>query len=149
MDQKPYLLRAVHQWCTDNHNTPYLVVAVDEHTHVPMQYVQNGQITLNISYEATTKLEMRNDLITFGARFAGKPFQVFVPVANVLSLYARETGEGMAFQVIPLAERAPAAAPVPVQAKPKLVSVSSAPSEVAAATPRQPTASKGFLKLVS
>lgn len=96
---KPYLLRALHQWCTDNSHTPYIVVWVDERTEVPREYVQNNEIVLNIGYEATKELHMDNEWIAFSARFAGIVHQVFIPVGNVMSIFARETGEGMGFEV--------------------------------------------------
>ncbi|MBV8647393.1 ClpXP protease specificity-enhancing factor [Paludibacterium sp.] len=96
---KPYLLRALHQWCTDNGHTPYIVVWVNERTDVPREYVQNNEIVLNISVDATKDLRIDNDLVTFSARFAGVGRQVFVPVGNVMSIFARETGEGMGFDV--------------------------------------------------
>ncbi|TDR80162.1 ClpXP protease specificity-enhancing factor [Paludibacterium purpuratum] len=96
---KPYLLRALHQWCTDNGHTPYIVVWVNERTDVPREYVQNNEIVLNISIDATKELRIDNDLITFSARFAGVARQVFVPIGNIMSIFARETGEGMGFDV--------------------------------------------------
>lgn len=96
---KPYMIRALHQWCGDNGHTPYIVVWVNERTDVPREYVQNNEIVLNISMEATKDLRLDNDWISFTARFAGVPRQVFVPVGNVMSIFARETGEGMGFEV--------------------------------------------------
>lgn len=96
---KPYLLRALHQWCTDNGHTPYIVVWVNERTDVPREYVQNNEIVLNVSYDATRDLSIENEHISFSARFAGVSRQVFVPVGNVMSIFARETGEGMGFDV--------------------------------------------------
>ncbi|ACR27552.1 ClpXP protease specificity-enhancing factor [Burkholderia glumae] len=96
---KPYLLRALYEWCTDNGYTPHIAVRVDNSTRVPRQYVRDGEIVLNISFEATTALQMGNDWIEFTARFAGKAHKLEVPVANVLAIYARENGQGMAFQV--------------------------------------------------
>ncbi|WP_284155216.1 ClpXP protease specificity-enhancing factor [Sulfuricystis thermophila] len=96
---KPYLIRAIYEWCVDNGHTPYLVVQVDAHTRVPREYVRDGQIVLNISPEATHQLMMGNDEISFQTRFGGAPFQVSVPVAAVAAIYARENGQGMAFEV--------------------------------------------------
>ncbi|NWG30053.1 MAG: ClpXP protease specificity-enhancing factor [Rhodocyclaceae bacterium] len=96
---KPYLIRAIHEWCVDSGFTPYLVVQVDSHTRVPREYVRDGQIVLNISPEATHQLVMGNDEIAFQTRFGGAPFQVYVPVAAVAAIYARENGQGMAFEV--------------------------------------------------
>lgn len=95
---KPYLLRAIFEWCTDNGFTPYLAVVVDESTRVPMQFVKNGQIVLNISYGATSGLKMENHAISFKARFGGVSRELFIPVENVVAIYASENGEGMAFE---------------------------------------------------
>jgi stringent starvation protein B len=102
--QKPYFLRALYEWCTDNNYTPYLTVQVDSRTRVPMQHVKDDSITLDISVQATTQLRMGNELIEFNARFSGKLFQIEVPVDNVVALFARETQEGMAFQFEPKPE---------------------------------------------
>ena len=96
---KPYLLRALYEWCVDNGYTPHLAVKVDATTQVPAEHVRNGEITLNVSPGAVHKLQMGNDLIEFSARFAGVARQLSVPVANVYALYARETGHGMTFEV--------------------------------------------------
>ena len=96
---KPYLLRALYEWCTDNGYTPYIVVAVDARTRVPMEFVKNGEIVLNISFEATGNLKMDNDFIHFKARFGGVAREIEVPVDNVSAIYARENGQGMAFEV--------------------------------------------------
>ncbi|MFN4148918.1 MAG: ClpXP protease specificity-enhancing factor [Rhodocyclaceae bacterium] len=98
---KPYLIRAIHEWCVDNGFTPYLVVQVDAHTRVPQEYVRDGQIVLNVSPQATHHLVMGNDEIVFQTRFSGVPFQVSVPVSTVAAIYARENGQGMAFEVTP------------------------------------------------
>ncbi len=96
---KPYLLRALYEWCTDNGYTPYIVVAVDGSTRVPMEFVKNGEIVLNISFEATGNLKMDNDWISFKARFGGIAREIEIPVENVSAIYARENGQGMAFEV--------------------------------------------------
>ncbi len=96
---KPYLLRALYEWCTDNGYTPYIVVLVDSRTRVPMEFVKNGEIVLNISFEATGNLKMDNELIHFKARFGGVAREIEVPVDNVSAIYARENGQGMAFEV--------------------------------------------------
>jgi len=96
---KPYLLRALYEWCVDNGHTPHLTVKVDSHTQVPSEYVKNGEITLNISPGAVHKLQMGNEVIEFAARFGGVARQIQVPVANVYAVYARETGHGMTFDV--------------------------------------------------
>ena len=96
---KPYLLRALYEWCVDNGYTPHLAVKVDSRAQVPSEYVRNGEITLNVSPNAVHKLQMGNELIEFSARFAGVARQISVPVAGVYALYARETGHGMTFEV--------------------------------------------------
>ncbi|MDN7180369.1 ClpXP protease specificity-enhancing factor [Caballeronia sp. SEWSISQ10-4 2] len=96
---KPYLLRALYEWCTDNGFTPHIAVRVDNGTRVPRQFVRNDEIVLNISFEATSQLQMGNEWIEFSARFSGKSHKIEVQVANVLAIYARENGQGMAFPV--------------------------------------------------
>lgn len=101
LSTKPYLLRALHEWCTDSGYTPHIVVEVDENTVVPAAHVQDGQITLNIGTLATNQLEIGNDYIAFQARFNGQTEELFVPVAAVSAIFARETGAGMGFEVTP------------------------------------------------
>src|SRR5258706_587961 len=96
---KPYLLRALYEWCVDNGYTPHLAVKVDSRTQVPPEYVKGGEITLNISPNAVHKLQMGNELIEFSARFGGVARQISVPITNAYALYARETGHGMTFDV--------------------------------------------------
>ncbi|MFO7748454.1 MAG: ClpXP protease specificity-enhancing factor [Orrella sp.] len=96
---KPYFLRALHEWCTDNGFTPHIVVQVDEHTRVPVNFVRDGQITLNIGESATNRLVMGNEFIEFQARFGGKTETIWAPVGAVTAIYARETGTGMGFEV--------------------------------------------------
>jgi len=95
---KPYLLRAIYEWCTDNGYTPHIAVVVDSRTRVPMQFVKNGEIVLNISFEATSGLKMENEEIRFSARFGGVSRDLLIPVENVIAIYARENGQGMAFE---------------------------------------------------
>ncbi|HJV74539.1 MAG TPA: ClpXP protease specificity-enhancing factor [Noviherbaspirillum sp.] len=95
---KPYLLRAIYEWCTDNGYTPYLAAAVDAQTRVPREFVKNGEIVLNISFTATSGLKMENDFIHFNARFGGVARDISIPVENVVAIYARENGQGMAFE---------------------------------------------------
>ncbi len=97
---KPYLIRALHEWCTDNGYTPHIVVTVDENTIVPLAHIHDGQITLNIGTLATHKLVLGNEYIEFQARFGGVTEQIFVPVAAVSAIYARETGAGMGFEIV-------------------------------------------------
>lgn len=96
---RPYLIRALHEWCTDNGFTPYLAVFVDASVKVPQDYVKNGEIVLNVGFEATTALELGNELIEFKARFGGSSRDISVPVDHVIAIYARENGQGMAFPV--------------------------------------------------
>jgi stringent starvation protein B len=96
---KPYLLRAIYEWCTDNGYTPYLAATVDAKTRVPREFVKNGEIVLNISFNATSGLKMDNDFVQFNARFGGIAREISVPVENVVAIYARENGQGMAFEV--------------------------------------------------
>jgi stringent starvation protein B len=97
---KPYLLRALHEWCTDNGYTPHIVVAVDANTVVPPAHIHDGQITLNIGTLATNQLTLGNEYIEFQTRFSGVTEHIFVPVAAVSAIYARETGAGMGFDVV-------------------------------------------------
>ena len=125
---KPYLLRALYEWCVDNGYTPHLAVKVDSRSQVPSEYVRNGEITLNVSPSAVHKLQMGNELIEFSARFAGVARQISVPVTCVYALYARETGHGMTFDIdgakpsvqakgeseaVPTSTKPPAALPAP------------------------------------
>lgn len=98
---KPYLLRALHEWCTDNGYTPHIVVQVDENTVVPVAHIQDGQITLNIGLLATNQLVIGNEYIEFQARFNGVTEDIFVPIAAVSAIFARETGAGMGFEISP------------------------------------------------
>ena len=96
---KPYLLRAIWEWCNDNGFTPYIAVQVDARTNVPREFIRDGQIVLNLGPDATNKLQIGNELIEFQARFGGVARQLSVPVAQVSAIYARENGAGMAFEV--------------------------------------------------
>jgi stringent starvation protein B len=98
---KPYLIRALHQWCTDFGFTPFIAVFVDARVEVPMEYVKNNEIVLNLSPEACHQLQMENDCISFQARFGGVPRKIMVPVSHVLAIYARENGQGMSFPFDP------------------------------------------------
>lgn len=98
---KPYILRALYEWCVDNGYTPHIAVHVDSRVQVPAEYVKDGEITLNISPTAVHKLQMGNEMIEFSARFGGVARQISVPVSAVHALYARETGHGMTFDVEP------------------------------------------------
>ena len=94
------MLRAIYEWCTDSGYTPYLAVKVDSRTTVPMEYVKKGEIVLNISFGATSGLKMDNDAIRFHARFGGVSREIYVPVDNVMAIYANENGQGMAFEPV-------------------------------------------------
>ena len=96
---RPYLIRALHDWCTDNGYTPYIAVFVDAKVQVPNEYVKNNEIVLNIGFEATTALKLGNETIEFKARFGGSSRSILVPVDHVIAIYARENGQGMAFPV--------------------------------------------------
>ncbi len=98
---KPYLLRAIWEWCCDNGFTPYISVQVDARTRVPREFVRDGQIVLNIGPDASNKLHIGNDFIEFQARFGGVARQLSVPVEQVSAIYSRENGAGMAFEIEP------------------------------------------------
>ncbi|HTN48635.1 MAG TPA: ClpXP protease specificity-enhancing factor [Burkholderiaceae bacterium] len=114
---KPYLIRAIHQWCTDSGYTPYIAVLADETVRVPRDFVKNGEIVLNISPLATNRLQLGNETIEFQARFGGVAREVMVPIDRVLAVYARENGQGMAFEVprdaAPAGVDQPEATPLP------------------------------------
>ena len=96
---RPYLIRALYDWCSENGFTPYVAVKVDNSVQVPREYVQGGEIVLNVSMDATSSLKLGNDFIEFKARFGGKPREIMVPIHRVMAIYARENGQGMAFPV--------------------------------------------------
>ncbi len=96
---RPYLIRALYDWCSENGFTPYVAVKVDNSVQVPREYVQGGEIVLNVSMDATSSLKLGNEFIEFKARFGGKPREIMVPIHRVMAIYARENGQGMAFPV--------------------------------------------------
>ncbi len=124
---RPYLIRALHDWCTDNGFTPYIAVYVDDSVQVPREYVKNDEIVLNVGFEATSGLKLGNDVIEFKARFGGAAREIVVPIDHVVAIYARENGQGMAFPLptggapaeapsapaAPAAPLAPRTAPLP------------------------------------
>ncbi len=113
---RPYLIRALHEWCTDNGFTPYLAVHVDGNVQVPVEYVKNGEIVLNVGFDATQGLKLGNEVIEFRARFGGVAREIVVPVDHVIAIYARENGQGMAFPTpspTPLPIPTPGMAPSP------------------------------------
>jgi len=95
---KPYLIRAIYDWCTDNGYTPYLSVQVDANTRVPNSYVKDGGIVLNVSMDAVQNLQLGTEEITCGGRFGGVAHKIIVPIATVVGIFAKETGQGLAFQ---------------------------------------------------
>jgi len=105
---RPYLLRALHEWCTDSGFTPYVAVLVDETVQVPLEYVKNGEIVLNVGYDATAGMTLGNEFIEFKARFGGVPRDIIIPVNRVMAIYARENGQGMSFPMGASSEAAPA-----------------------------------------
>jgi stringent starvation protein B len=96
---KPYMIRAIHEWCVDNHLTPHLLVAVNPQTRVPMAFVKEGEIVLNLNYSATKDLHIDNEAIVFSARFSGVSQNIYVPMSAVKGIFARENGQGMFFEV--------------------------------------------------
>jgi stringent starvation protein B len=94
---RPYLIRALHEWCSDNGFSPHLAVQVDASVQVPMEFVKEGEIVLNVGVDATSGLRLGNDFIEFKARFGGVAREIVVPVDHVVAIYARENGQGMAF----------------------------------------------------
>ena len=97
--QKPYLINAIHEWCSDYGYTPYLTTHVDENVMVPKEYVKNKQITLDIAFSATKNLVIDKDGISFKATFGGTIHDVVIPIGNVIAIFARENGQGMQFPV--------------------------------------------------
>src|SRR5438034_1946460 len=140
---RPYLIRALHDWCTDNGFTPYVAVFVDASVQVPTEYVKNNEIVLNIGFEATTALKLGNESIEFKARFGGTSREILVPVDHVIAIYARENGQGMAFPVptdVPAGMTSAPAAAAPGKA-PRLSlaeSATVAAPSAAAPTPAEP-----------
>jgi len=109
---RPYLIRALHDWCTDNGFTPYIAVHVDGSVQVPQEYVKNNEIVLNVGFDATSGLKLGNEFIEFKARFGGVAREILVPIDHVVAIYARENGQGMAF---PVPSAPPAAGPTLLQ----------------------------------
>ena len=130
---RPYLIRALYEWCTDNGFTPFIAVLVDETVRVPNEYVKNGEIVLNISFDATSSLTMGNDLIEFKGRFGGVARDIHVPVDRVVAIYARENGQGMAFPMLTRSKNSAETVSVPTETKTTMLtsvtSVTSAPAD--------------------
>ena len=132
---KPYFIRAIYEWCSDCGYTPYLSVRVDDRTLIPMEYVKNGEIVLNVSLNATRNLTINNELIQFSARFNGVSREVSIPVERVQGIFARENGQGAFFTV---------ESPTAIAAAPSVVAVQAeADSE-----PPKPPAGRNRLKIV-
>ncbi len=159
---RPYLIRALYDWCTDNGFTPYVAVLVDETVQVPREYVKNGEIVLNISFDATSSLKLGNEFIEFKARFAGTAREIMVPISHVIAIYARENGQGMAFPVpVPatsddVAAQAPGPGSSPEAGQPaegdakvvQLVSVEPASGDDGTEPPRPASGARPSLKRV-
>ncbi len=124
LSTRPYLIRAIYEWCVDSALTPYLAVRINNQTEVPMGYAKDGEITLSLSSSAVRNLELGNEFITCTGRFGGIPFNVIVPVGAVIGIFAKESGQGLMFQ--------PEETPPPP----------------APETDKKPTAQKPFLKIV-
>ena len=135
---KPYFIRAIYEWCSDCGYTPYLSVRVDDRTRIPMEYVKNGEIVLNVSLNATRNLTINNELIQFSARFNGVSREVSIPVDRVQGIFARENGQGAFFTV-----ETPAALAVAPAAAGQM-----AAADADSEPPKPPTAGKSRLKLV-
>ncbi|HWH81089.1 MAG TPA: ClpXP protease specificity-enhancing factor [Burkholderiaceae bacterium] len=133
---RPYLIRALHDWCTDNGFTPYVAVFVDAGVRVPAEYVKNNEIVLNVGFEATSGLKLGNETIEFKARFGGSSREIIVPVDHVIAIYARENGQGMAF---PMPAEGQGAAP-PAAAAPLAIGPRAAPRLALTDAPPPPKA---------
>lgn len=141
---RPYLIRAIYEWCTDNGFTPFIAVLVDGTVRVPNEYVKDGEIVLNISFDATSSLNMGNEYIEFKGRFGGVARDIFVPVDRVVAIYARENGQGMAFPM--LAAATDGRVPASVENRTgMLTSVTSDVTEDGSEAPRPPTGGKPSL----
>lgn len=141
---RPYLIRALYDWCTDNGLTPYVAVLVDDSVQVPREYVKNGEIVLNISFDATSALKLGNEFIEFKARFAGSAREIMIPVNRVIAIYARENGQGMAF---PVAVGAPGgeegSRPSPLSSVPAAGSAADEEPKIVQLVTPEPTAADG------
>ncbi len=133
---KPYFIRAIYEWCSDCGYTPYLSVRVDDRTRVPVEYVKNGEIVLNVSLNATRNLTINNELIQFSARFNGVSREVSIPVDRVQGIFARENGQGAFFTV---------ESPAVLAVAPSAVA---APGEADSEPPKPPNVGRNRLKIV-
>ena len=133
ISNKPYLIRAIYEWCADAGYTPYIGVKVDQNTRVPIEYVKNGEIVLSVSLQATRNLTIGNDMIQFSARFNGVSREIAVPIYAVASIFARETGRGMFFEP----EAAPEVETATAPSAPTLQSVPASNTAIAPADATQ------------
>ncbi len=101
---RPYLIRAMHEWCSDNGFTPYISVFVDGNTHIPIEYVKDNEIILNISHDASNALQLGNEFIHFKSRFSGVVRDLMIPINNIQAIFAKENGQGMSFPKVTLTE---------------------------------------------
>lgn len=148
LSTKPYLIRAIYEWCADSSFTPYLNVKVDQNTRVPLEYVKNGEIVLSMSQQATRNLTIGNDMIQFSARFNGVSREITVPIYAVQSVFARENGRGVFFH--PEAAPDQANNPTLVTTAPVLQSVSTSPVASLSITPAmQNTAPEALAEIPS
>ena len=147
LSTRPYLVRAIYEWCSDNHFTPYVAVQVDETVQVPREHVRNGEIVLNIAFDATGNLQLGNEYISFKARFGGVSREIMVPINRVLAIYALENGQGMAFPVLPATASAGPSL-VPSGARHAVQSASDSAPRSAAVPAASPSAGAKVLQLV-
>ena len=143
---RPYLIRALYEWCTDNGLTPFIAVLVDETVRVPSEYVKDGEIVLNISFDATSALNMGNEYIEFKGRFGGVARDILVPIGRVVAIYARENGQGMAFPMLANAGDSPSKPAPSESTKPTgLASITAVPTGVEPDHPRPSVGAKPSL----
>lgn len=149
---KPYLIRAIYEWCAEAGLTPYLSVKVDQNTRVPLEYVKNGEIVLNISMSATRNLTISNDLVQFSARFNGVSREVSVPIYAISGIFSRENGQGLFFQPedAPVVTESSDTGGVAEAAEPAstVTDIAEAPRPADDSTPNRPQSGRGRLKLV-
>lgn len=141
---RPYLIRALYEWCTDNGFTPFIAVLVDETVRVPNEFVKDGEIVLNISFDATSSLNLGNDVIEFKGRFGGVARDIYVPVERVLAIYARENGQGMAFPMLATSSGSSGGAAAESKSN-VLTSVAATPEDEGPSSPRPPTGTRPSL----
>jgi stringent starvation protein B len=144
---RPYLIRALYEWCTDNGFTPFIAVQVDDSVRVPQEYVKDGEIVLNVSFDATSALQLGNEFIEFKGRFGGVARDILVPVHRVLAIYARENGQGMAFPVTAAPDAAATKPPV-AEPKPAALAPVRGSDEGGPDTPRPPSGGRPALTRV-